>query len=91
MKLTKVESCCGSVSYILNLKNPIKKKHIQSFKEAGYVSLDNFLKYGTLYIQKKGIIITGVLNTTRVQIKTSDESLIEEFKEVLKKVFVESG
>ena len=83
-KLTK--GCCGKQMVIFDSEKPIRKQHIDLFKEAGFNITDAYVKSGLFYAKKDGMIATSTLGIRNVNIKCSGpkcEDVIDEFEKIL--------
>lgn len=65
----QIKSCCGSASFVFQLKKAIKKSHISLFKAQGYSVPKNFLDIGIFYVQKGNLVATASFGATRISVR----------------------
>lgn len=65
----KIKSCCGSNSFVFEVNKPIKKNHLQKFKDAGYSVPQNFAIAGVFYVCMNNLIATSSFGSTKIQVK----------------------
>jgi|JI10StandDraft_1071094.scaffolds.fasta_scaffold00171_72 hypothetical protein len=80
-----VKLCCGNSVNIINSDKPLRKDQIQPFLDAGYSAPAHYLKIGVVYLEKKGITVTGSYGNTAFHLRVTNKSLVPEFKELLEK------
>lgn len=86
MKSSKVQSCCGSESYIYTIDHPILKKHTELFKNKGFSILEHYEKVGILQAVKQGLIITASYGHKKINVRCSGKncnSLLNIFNSIL--------
>jgi hypothetical protein len=82
IKETIVSSCLGSKTRLWNLEKPIKKHHLQTVKQHGYLVPAHFELSGVAYLQKNYLIATGVINSKTLKISCNGQKCEESFKEL---------
>lgn len=82
----RIKSCCGGQSWLYETDTPVKKNHIDIFKQKGYSSPDHFAKAGLFYVQIRGLVATSSFGNRKIQIKVSGKdigTLLDNFEKVL--------
>ena len=86
MKKILVKSCCGGQQYVYTLDSAIKKSHIESFKESGYIVPQHFYEAGLFYVQKDGVIASSPFGSTKIKVRFSQKAQdqLQKFEELIK-------
>ena len=69
VRRNKVKACCGSSTFVFTLSSPIKKTHLQSFKDAGYSCPANFSVNGVFYVSLNNLIATTTYGATTINVR----------------------
>lgn len=83
------KSCCNNRSTVYTLEKPIKKSHLDSFKQAGFLVPENFAKAGVFYVSKRALIVTGSFGALKLSLRCSGSDCdlkISEFENLLTQV-----
>jgi hypothetical protein len=88
IKRHKAKSCCGKVNHIFETDKPIKKSHVEMFKNAGFAVPDNYLRAGIFWIRGNNIVATATYGATRINVQCHGggcDSKLNSFAELLEK------
>lgn len=78
-----IKACCDTEVCVAEADKPLRKHQVQVFRDAGYSLPEQYLKIGVVYLEKKGLVVTGSYGQSRLHIRASKPELIEEFKKLL--------
>ncbi len=93
VKRTKVKACCGSTAFVFTTDKPIKKLHLQAFKDAGYSCPNNFSISGVFYVCIGALIATTSYGATNINVRCHGANcvaLMDSFANLLDKT-ISSG
>jgi len=71
---------------VFEADTPVKKLHLDKFKQKGFSAPPHFIKAGLFYVHKKGITATASFGQKRIQVQASGknaEALLNEFEKIL--------
>lgn len=89
VKKHKVKSCCGHITFVFETDKPIKKPHLKTFREKGYIAPENFSNSGVFYVSSGGLVATTSFGATKINVKCHGAHCtqkLNEFEDILTKL-----
>src|SRR5690554_3195887 len=87
MKRRLIKSCCGGKGYVFELDVPLSKALLDTFKQAGYRTTDNYSNVGVFFVQKDGLTASGPFGAMRVQVRCGGSANCSQLVDNLENTF----
>lgn len=83
------KTCCSRKAIVVTSEKPVRRNHIQMFRQAGFNVPENYVKSGLLYAKKGGFVATATFGICNANIRCSGgdcEDIIRLFEGILAKI-----
>lgn len=81
-------SCgCGNRGYVFEISEPISKKALPAFKQAGFTSSDQYARVGVFFVEKNGMTASGPFGGSKFQVRCGGSANCSQMLDHLENTF----